>query len=326
MRFFVNLFVGFLIFFVVSCSGDFSRLDSFQSSRTNFSPASSSGSDYITSSETSPVFSQPLDSIETSGSSSGSTFGSSSLDVSSGSSSSSSIPDYAPDYASVSSSNAGELPASVEATVSSISGSSSSPEIIDTADAIEVTTSPESPSSSVSVVGDADDVGVPRRRHGSASDSISASGSDSSVIEVASVASSTPVVTSSASASDGLFRWPVEGRIIGNFGERTELGVNDGIDISAPEGTPVKAVEGGTVVYSGDELSDFGNLILLSHSDGWVSAYAHSSENRVNRGDTVTRGQVIALSGKTGKATTPKLHFELRRDSRPVDPVQYLER
>ena len=302
MRTFMSLFsVLFLSFFVISCSGDFSRLDTYYENATNFADSSASlDSSTVVSSETSPVFSRPLDSVESSP-----LMESSSSDI--------------PDYASGSlDSGSGDLPASVEATVSSISDSSASSDVIDVTDSSEsVISAPDTP--------ETDDIGVPRRRYGVDG---SSSPDGSSAVEVASVAPSTATeaVVSGSSSSDSLFRWPVEGRIIGNFGERTELGVNDGIDISAPEGTPVKAVEGGTVVYSGDELSDFGNLILLSHSDGWVSAYAHSSENRVRRGDTVTRGQVIALSGKTGKATTPKLHFELRRDSRPVDPVQYLER
>lgn len=122
------------------------------------------------------------------------------------------------------------------------------------------------------------------------------------------------------------FRWPAEGRVISKFGERSTSGTNDGIDISMPVGTPVKASQNGTVIYAGSELEDFGNLILVSHSDGWVSAYAHSSANLVSRGQKVTRGQMIAKSGRSGNATVPKLHFELRKDSNPVNPLNHLDR
>ena len=122
------------------------------------------------------------------------------------------------------------------------------------------------------------------------------------------------------------FRWPAEGRVISKFGQRSASGVNDGIDISMPVGTPVKASQNGTVIYAGSELEDFGNLILVSHSGGWVSAYAHSSANLVQRGEKVTRGQTIAKSGRTGNATVPKLHFELRKNSNPVNPLNHLGR
>jgi len=124
--------------------------------------------------------------------------------------------------------------------------------------------------------------------------------------------------------SSGNFRWPTKGRVIAKFGQRVNGATNDGIDISVPIGSPVKATENGTVIYSGSELADFGNLILVSHSGGWVSAYAHSSKNKVRRGDKVTRGQVIAISGKSGNAKRPKLHFELRKNSTPVNPLKHL--
>jgi len=120
------------------------------------------------------------------------------------------------------------------------------------------------------------------------------------------------------------FRWPVNGRIISKFGEQRKGVPNDGIDISVPEGTAVKAAENGVVIYAGDELQDFGNLVLLRHSDGYVTAYAHNRSNAVSKGDAVKRGQVIARSGRTGKTAVPMLHFEVRKDSKPVDPVGYL--
>ncbi|MEM7464243.1 MAG: peptidoglycan DD-metalloendopeptidase family protein [Pseudomonadota bacterium] len=122
----------------------------------------------------------------------------------------------------------------------------------------------------------------------------------------------------------GDFRWPARGRVISNFKDKTPTGRNDGIDISVPVGTAVKAVENGVVVYSGDELEGYGNLILIRHTDGWVSAYANNKTLEVERGDEVRRGEIIARSGRTGDATVPKLHFELRKDSAPVDPLKYL--
>ncbi len=131
-------------------------------------------------------------------------------------------------------------------------------------------------------------------------------------------------VKTAAATSAGTFRWPAKGRIITKFGERIKSGSNDGIDISLPIGTSIKASENGTVIYSGSELEDFGKLILVSHSGGWVSAYAHASSTLVKRGDKVTRGQTIAKSGRSGNATVPKLHFELRKNSTPVDPLKHL--
>lgn len=130
----------------------------------------------------------------------------------------------------------------------------------------------------------------------------------------------------SAPAQSGIgeFRWPVRGRVISGFGDKTTTGRNDGIDISVPEGTAVKAAENGVVVYAGDELAGFGNLVLVRHSDGWVSAYGYNKKIEVQRGDEVRRGQTIARSGKTGDADMPKLHFELRKGSTPVDPIKQL--
>jgi murein DD-endopeptidase MepM/ murein hydrolase activator NlpD len=120
------------------------------------------------------------------------------------------------------------------------------------------------------------------------------------------------------------FRWPVRGRVISNFGEKSATGRNDGIDISVPEGTAVKATENGVVVYAGNELEGLGNLVLVRHADGWVSAYAHNKEIDVKRGEEVRRGQTIARSGRTGATDMPKLHFELRKNSTPVDPLKHL--
>jgi murein DD-endopeptidase MepM/ murein hydrolase activator NlpD len=120
------------------------------------------------------------------------------------------------------------------------------------------------------------------------------------------------------------FRWPVRGRIIASFGPKPNGLQNDGINLAVPEGTPIKAAEDGVVAYAGNELKGYGNLVLVRHSNGFVTAYAHASEILVKRGDTVKRGQVIAKSGQTGNVTAPQLHFEIRKGATPVDPSQYL--
>ncbi len=123
----------------------------------------------------------------------------------------------------------------------------------------------------------------------------------------------------------GRMRWPVRGRIIDGYGRTAAGKVNDGIDIGVPEGTPVKAAENGVVIYAGDGLKEFGNTVLVRHEDGLVTVYGHAGELKVGRGDTVKRGQEIAVSGMSGSADRPKLHFEVRKDSAPVDPTGYLE-
>jgi murein DD-endopeptidase MepM/ murein hydrolase activator NlpD len=120
------------------------------------------------------------------------------------------------------------------------------------------------------------------------------------------------------------FRWPVRGRVIAGFGSKPNGTQNDGINLAVPEGTPVKATDDGVVAYAGNELKGYGNLVLIRHANGFVSAYAHASEIMVKRGDTIKRGQVIAHAGQTGNVTSPQLHFEIRRGSTPVDPTQYL--
>jgi murein DD-endopeptidase MepM/ murein hydrolase activator NlpD len=120
------------------------------------------------------------------------------------------------------------------------------------------------------------------------------------------------------------FRWPVKGRVIAGFGPKPNGGQNDGINLAVPEGTPVKAADDGVVAYAGNELKGYGNLVLIRHSNGFVSAYAHASELMVKRGDAIKRGQVIANAGQTGNVTSPQLHFEIRKGSTPVDPTKYL--
>ena len=120
------------------------------------------------------------------------------------------------------------------------------------------------------------------------------------------------------------FRWPVRGRIIAGFGPKPNGQQNDGINLAVPEGTPIKAAEEGVVAYAGNELKGYGNLVLIRHPNGFVTAYAHASELNVKRGDNIKRGQVIGKAGQTGTVNSPQLHFEIRKGSTPVDPTQYL--
>lgn len=120
------------------------------------------------------------------------------------------------------------------------------------------------------------------------------------------------------------FAWPVQGRIISGFGPREGGLHNDGINIQAPAGAEVRAAENGIVVYAGNELRGFGNLLLVKHAGGYTTAYAHADRLLVGRGDQVTRGQVIATVGQTGNVSSPQLHFEIRKGPRPVDPRKEL--
>jgi murein DD-endopeptidase MepM/ murein hydrolase activator NlpD len=134
----------------------------------------------------------------------------------------------------------------------------------------------------------------------------------------------TPAKAAEATGALPTFRWPVRGKVITSYGAKTNGKVNDGINLAVPEGTPVKAAEDGVVAYSGNELKGYGNLVLVRHSNGYVTAYAHASELMVKRGDTIKRGQVIAKSGQSGEVGSPQLHFEIRKGSAPVDPLQFL--
>jgi murein DD-endopeptidase MepM/ murein hydrolase activator NlpD len=136
----------------------------------------------------------------------------------------------------------------------------------------------------------------------------------------------TPDVSAETKSASGApsFRWPVRGRIIAGYGPKPNGQQNDGINLSVPEGTPVKAAEDGVVAYAGNELKGYGNLVLIRHPNGFVTAYAHASELMVKRGDNVKRGQTIAKAGQTGTVTAPQVHFEIRKGSTPVDPTQYL--
>lgn len=124
----------------------------------------------------------------------------------------------------------------------------------------------------------------------------------------------------------GSFAWPVAGEVVSTFGPKGNGTRNDGINIRAPRGTPVRAAENGVVVYAGNELRGFGNLLLIKHEGDLMTAYAHNELFVVARGDTVQRGQTIARVGSTGNVSEPQLHFEIRRGSRAVDPMPLLAR
>jgi murein DD-endopeptidase MepM/ murein hydrolase activator NlpD len=130
--------------------------------------------------------------------------------------------------------------------------------------------------------------------------------------------------TKGAQAAAPTFRWPVHGKVIAGFGPRPNGQQNDGINVAVPENTPVKAAEDGVVAYAGSELKGYGNLVLVRHSNGYVTAYAHAKELMVKRGDNVKRGQVIAKSGQTGAVDAPQLHFEVRKGPSPQDPMPML--
>ncbi len=123
---------------------------------------------------------------------------------------------------------------------------------------------------------------------------------------------------------EGRMQWPVRGVIVSDFGPKAGGLQNDGINIAAPRGTAFRAAENGTVIYAGNELRGFGNLLLIRHEGGVVTAYAHADEIAVQRGDQVRRGQTLGRVGSTGNVTSPQLHFEVRRGNRAVNPMDFL--
>ena len=133
------------------------------------------------------------------------------------------------------------------------------------------------------------------------------------------VAAKTPIVEPVMSGADK-FRWPISGKVISDFLSTKGTGIN----IEAPEGASVRAAENGQVIYVGSGVEGYGNLILIRHANGYVSAYAHLKSVAVNKGDSVTRGDNIGQAGMTGSVSRPQLHFELRKGATPVDPVPLL--
>jgi len=123
----------------------------------------------------------------------------------------------------------------------------------------------------------------------------------------------------------GNFMWPVHGRVLASYGTTAEGTHNDGINIAAPKGAPIEAADTGIVAYAGNELRGYGNLVLVKHANGWITAYAHCDLILVKHGQKVSRGQTIARVGASGSVSEPQLHFELRRGNHPVDPREFLE-
>jgi murein DD-endopeptidase MepM/ murein hydrolase activator NlpD len=120
------------------------------------------------------------------------------------------------------------------------------------------------------------------------------------------------------------FAWPVSGRVISDFGSTANGGKNDGINIATTMDAPIRASASGTVTYAGDALKNYGNLVLVKHSGGYTTAYAHADRLVVARGAVVTQGQVIGYAGQTGDVSSPQLHFEIRSATTPVNPRSYL--
>jgi len=135
-----------------------------------------------------------------------------------------------------------------------------------------------------------------------------------------------PVTTAIAApaAFSGRFRWPLAGPVIARFGPLAPGKVNDGINIAAAQGTPIHAAADGVVAYAGDEIAVYGGLILIDHGGGWMSAYGHAGEIAVQRGQAVKAGAVIGRAGASGQVQSPQLHFQLRKNRVPVDPMKQL--
>jgi murein DD-endopeptidase MepM/ murein hydrolase activator NlpD len=134
-------------------------------------------------------------------------------------------------------------------------------------------------------------------------------------------------VASAAPESTGIgkYRWPVRGAVIAAYGANVNGSRNDGIDISVPQGTPIKAAENGVVIYAGNGLKQLGNTVLIRHDDGTVTVYGNADTLNVTRGQKVQRGQTVAVSGMSGSVKQPQVHFEVRKDASPVNPITFLE-
>lgn len=133
-----------------------------------------------------------------------------------------------------------------------------------------------------------------------------------------------PPISAPPARASARFSWPLTGRLISRFGPAGPGLHNDGINIAAAAGTPVKAADNGVVAYAGNELRGFGNLLLVKHDGGWITAYAHNGELLVARGDQVKQGQAIARVGQSGSVDSPQLHFEVRRGTRALDPAAHM--
>ncbi len=129
-----------------------------------------------------------------------------------------------------------------------------------------------------------------------------------------------------ASGGTPSFIWPLQGPVLSAYGAKGQTGSNDGLNIGAPKGAPVVAAAGGTVAYAGDDMKGFGNLVLVRHEGGWVTAYAHLDRVIVAKDSIVAAGDMIGTVGASGGVASPQLHFEIRQDGKPVDPQSMLKK
>lgn len=146
---------------------------------------------------------------------------------------------------------------------------------------------------------------------------------DDTPVEKVSMSKSEPVMKSNFEIPLVRYVWPVKGRVSSHFGKR-HRNFHEGIDIAAPQGTPIQASRSGHVIYAGNKISGYGNLVIIRHSDAYATVYAHLSKIQVARGQFVAKGMKIGKVGMTGHATSPHLHFEVRKGQLPVNPMQYL--
>lgn len=124
--------------------------------------------------------------------------------------------------------------------------------------------------------------------------------------------------------ANSTFSWPVEGPVLSHYGPKAGGLVNDGINIAAGSGEPIWAAAGGEVAYAGSSVADYGNMVIVRHSNGWMSAYGHASDLLVKKGDVVKQGDLLGYVGQTGNVSEPQLHFGLRKNDKPVDPLSLL--
>ena len=134
------------------------------------------------------------------------------------------------------------------------------------------------------------------------------------------------IKTSIPQRASGQFAWPLKGKVVSSYGSKGSGLYNDGINIAAPRGSLVRAAENGVVVYTGDEIKGYGNLVLIKHSDGWVSAYAHLDKIHVVRGAQIARGAKLGSVGMSGNVDSPQLHFELRKGAQTKNPLSLMDR
>ncbi len=148
-------------------------------------------------------------------------------------------------------------------------------------------------------------------------------GSPSKPIAAADVAPLAQAAAPAASTSE--FIWPIAGgKVISHYGHKSDGKNNDGVNIAVAEGEPIWAAGNGTVVYAGNELKGYGNMVIIRHDNGFMTAYAHARSISVKKSDQVKQGQIIGYVGMSGGVKTPQLHFAMRKAKTPVDPEQYL--